>query len=213
MKTRSEQPGVFDREHETAQQRHVEAVLRLDELRTGGDLLRQPACAVLDRCDVGILGGAEQDAWGERDPATALEAMLVAHAARDLQQRDGVEIEHGLGLRMIAGLHAVAGQAQHIADAHRGAAQDVALDGDAVPVATGNLHDGCVTDPRQQRADREARHVTVRAAAVRRIDRVDVAFEHARAAIDLFRIGRIRRRELGRDRERPRAQHALETPG
>jgi hypothetical protein len=144
---------------------------------------------------------------------TALEVMLVAHFARDLEQRHGVEVENGLGLRMIAGLHAVTRQAQHIADAHRCAAQDVALDRDAVPVATRNLHDGCVTDPRQQRADREARHVTVRAAAVRRIDRVDVAFEHARAAIDLFRIRRIRRRELGRDRERPRAQHALETPG
>ena len=53
---------------------------------------------------------------------------------------------------MIAGLHAIAGQAQHVADAHGGAAQDVALDRDAVPVAAGDLHDRRVADTRQQGA-------------------------------------------------------------
>ena len=85
-----------------------------------------------------------------------------------------------LRLRVVARLHAVAGQAQHVAHAHRRGAQDVALDRDAVAVAAGDLHDRRVADARQERADGEARHVAVGAAAVGRVDRVDVAVEDAR---------------------------------
>ena len=124
-----------------------------------------------------------------------------------------VEIEHRLGLRMVAAAHTVAGEAQHVADAHRGAAQDVALDRDPVAVAARDLHHGRVADARQQRADGEARHVAVGAAAVRCVDRVDVAVEHARAAIDVLGIGGIGRVELGGDGECSGAQHALEAAG
>ena len=89
-------------------------------------------------------------------------------------------------------------------DAHRGAAEDVALDRDAVPVAARDLHHGRVADARQERAHGEARHVAVGAAAVGGVDRVDVAVEHAGAAVDVLGIGGIRRVELGRHRERAR---------
>ncbi len=138
--------------------------------------------------------------------------MIVAQRARDLEQRHAVQIEHRLGLRMIARLHAVARQAQHVADAHGGAAQNIALNGDAVLVAAGDLHDGRVADARQQGADGQARHVAIRAAAVGGVDRIDVAVEHARPFVHILRIGRIRRRKLGGDGEAARAQHALETP-
>jgi hypothetical protein len=68
--------------------------------------------------------------------------VVVAQATADLQQRHAVEVEHRLGLRMVAGLHPVAGQAQHVGHAHGRAAQDVALDRDAVLVAAGDLHHG-----------------------------------------------------------------------
>ena len=55
--------------------------------------------------------------------------------------------------------------------------------------------------------------MAVGAAAVGGVDRVDVAVEHARAPIDVVGVGRIRRGELGRDRERAGAQHALEAAG
>jgi hypothetical protein len=92
--------------------------------------------------------------------------VIVTQRARDAEQRRGVEVEDGLGLRVVTRLHAVTGQAQHVADTHRGAAQDIALDRDAVLVATGNLHDGRIADARQQRAHGEAGHMAVRAAAV-----------------------------------------------
>jgi hypothetical protein len=114
---------------------------------------------------------------------------------------------------MIAGLHAVAGEAQHVAHAHRRAAEYVSLDGNAVAVTAGNLHHRRVTDARQQRADGQAGHVAIRTAPVRGIDGIDVALEHAGAPVDILRVGRVRRSQFRGDRKGPGAQHALETTG
>ncbi len=111
---------------------------------------------------------------------------------------------------MIARLHAVAGQAEYVADSHRGAAQNIALDRDAVLVAAGDLHDGRITDARQERANRETRHVAVRAAAVGRVDRIDIAVENSCPFVHVLRVGGIRRREFGGDRKTARAQHPFE---
>ncbi len=137
--------------------------------------------------------------------------MFIAQGARDIEQRHAVQIEYRLGLRMIAGLHAVAGQAQHVAHAHRGAAENIALNGDAILVAAGDLHDGCVTDACQQRAHRDTRHMAIGAAAVGGIDGIDVAVEHPRALVHIVRIRGIRRRKLGGDCKAAGAQHALES--
>jgi len=59
----------------------------------------------------GILGGAEKYPRRKRDLAAALKVMIVAKRARDIEQRDAIQIEHGLCLRVIARLHAVAGEA------------------------------------------------------------------------------------------------------
>jgi hypothetical protein len=112
-------------------------------------------------------------------------AMLVAQHAADFEQRHRIQVEHRLGLRMIARLYAIAGQAQHVAHPHRRAAQDVALDRDPVAVAAGDLHHRRVADARQQCAHRQARHVAIRARAVGGVDGVDVAVEHARACVDI----------------------------
>ena len=208
-----EQPQVLDLPHEIPEQRHVVAVLRLDELRAGGDLLREPLRAPLGRLRERILGRTEQHARRAGDLAAAQEAVLVAQRARGLQQRERVEIEHRQRLRMIAGLHAVAGEAQQVAHAHRGAAEDVALDGDAVPVAAGDLHDRRIADARQQRAHGEARHVAVGAAAVGGVDGIDVAVEDARAPVDLFRIGRVGRRELAVTANCPARSTRSKRPG
>src|SRR6266700_1488979 len=52
--------------------------------------------------------------------------------------------------------------------------------------------------------------MAVRAAAVGRIDRIDVAIENPCPFVYVFRIGRIRRSKLRGDREAARTQHALE---
>ena len=130
-----EQSQVFHAIHEGAQQRHVETELRLDKLCTGGDFLRQALRAPLDRFREGIFRRTEEHARRMRDLAAREEVVLVAQRPRGLEQRQRVEIEHRQRLRVVARLHPIARQAQEIADPHRRAAENVALDGDAVLVA------------------------------------------------------------------------------
>src|SRR5271155_4036279 len=139
--------------------------------------------------------------------------MVVSQRARGFQQRDRVQVEYWLGLRMIASLHPVASQAQQVAYSHRGAAEYVPLDGDAVPISAGDLHDRRVADPGEQRADCNARHVAIGAATVGGVDRIDHAVEHTGPDVYLFRVGRIWRREFRGDGKLPRAQHALKPAG
>ena len=167
------------------------------------------ACGSAD----GFSAAPKNTRGAKRDLAAALEAVILTERSCDIEQRDAVQIEYRLRLRMIARLHAVAGQAQHVAYAHGGAAQDVALNGDAVFVAAGDLHDGRVADARQQRTHRDARHVAIGAAAVGSVDCIDIAVEHACALVDIFWIGGVRRRKLGGHGEPSCPQHALETAG
>jgi hypothetical protein len=85
------------------------------------------------------IGRAEKQARRRRQPAARQKAALVAHHADDGEKRDRVEVEDGLGLGVVAALHAVAGEAEHVADAERRGAEHRALDGDAVRVAAGDL--------------------------------------------------------------------------
>ena len=210
MKTLSIRPSASTCCMKSAQQRQVIAVLGLNELRTGRDFLGQPLRPPCVRQAGGIFRRTQEHARRETDLAAALKVMVIAQGARDAEQRHAVQIEHRLGLRMIAGLHAVAGQAQDVADAHGGAAENVALNRDAVLVAAGDLHDGRIADARQQRAHGETRHVAVRAAAVGGVDRIDIAVENPRAFVHFLRVGGIRRRKFGGDREAAGAQHAFE---
>jgi hypothetical protein len=136
--------------------------------------------------------------------------MLVAHGARGLEQAHRVQVEYRLRLGMIPRLHAIAGQAQDVANTHGGAAENVTLDGDAVLVAAGDLHDRRIADARQQRADRDARHVAIGAAAVGRVDGIDITVEYVRAPIDVLGIGGVGRGHLRGHRELARPQHPLE---
>ena len=106
-------------------QRHVEAVLGLAELGSGGDLLGEADRAEIVGRREGVLGGAQEHLRRGRDLAAGQETPLVAHGPDRLKQRDRVEIEDRLGLGMIAALHAVARQAQDVADAQRGGAEHV----------------------------------------------------------------------------------------
>ncbi len=140
--------------------------------------------------------------------------MLVAQRARGLKQRHGVQVEHRQRLRVVTRLHAVPGEAQDVAHPHRRPAQDVALDGDAVLVAAGDLHHRGVTDAREQGAHGKAGHVAVGAAAIGGVDGIDVAIEDARAAIDVLGVGGVRRCQFAGDRELiRRAARAPGAPG
>jgi hypothetical protein len=105
------------------------------------------------------------------------ELRIVAHDAHGFEQRHAVEVEDRLCARLVAGLHAVAGQAHDVGDAHGRAAQHVALDGDAVLVAAGDLHDRRITHAGQERADAHGGHVAVGAGRIDRVDAVHPAVE------------------------------------
>ncbi len=120
------------------------------------------------------------------------------------------EIEDGLRFRMVAALHAVAGEAEHVADAKRGGAEDRALDGDAVIVAAGDLQHRRIADAGQDGADGDARHVAMRPRAVGGVDAVDPALIGLGGLADFIGVGRVRRAELGGHGEFAAPEHALE---
>ena len=66
---------------------------------------------------------------------------LVAQPARGFQQLPRIEIEHRLGVGLIAGRRIVAAQDQQIAHAGRGGGEQLALQRDAVAVTAGELQD------------------------------------------------------------------------
>ena len=90
-----------------------------------------------------------------------------AQRARGAQHLERREIEHALRVRMIAVLRIVAGHEQEIADAEERGAEHVRLDGDAIPVARRDLHDGLEPAILQQARHRLRLHGHARARATR----------------------------------------------
>ena len=144
---------IADLLHVFAEHRHVEAILALDELGAGLDLLSEAVRAEVIGRGEGVDRRAQKHLGRRRQLAAGQELSIVAHGAHGFQQRHAVEVEDRLGARLVAGLHAVAGQAHDVGDAHGGSAQHVALDGDAVLVAAGDLHDRRIAHAGQKRAD------------------------------------------------------------
>ena len=68
-----------------------------------------------------------------------------------------VDVEHRLGVGLVAGLRVVAGEQQQIADAERGRAHQLALQRDAVLVAAGDLQDRLDAGAEQEGRPRQAR--------------------------------------------------------
>jgi hypothetical protein len=97
MKAFSAEPEVARLVHEAAQQRHVVAILRLDELRPGGDLLAHMQRPVVVGRRERVGGGADEDLRRLGDLAAGEEAPLVAHRPDGLEQRGGIEVEDRLG--------------------------------------------------------------------------------------------------------------------
>ena len=147
------QPQIADPRHEGLKPRHVEDIVGLDELGPRLDLFGQPLGAPFQRIDAGVLGGADEQPGRAGDLAARQEHALVAHGADGADQRQRVEIKDRFRAGLVARADIIAGQAQDIADPHRGGPQHIALNGDAVPVAARDLIDRAMSRPGQQRAD------------------------------------------------------------
>ncbi len=147
-----------------------------------------------------------------RNLAAGKKVGLVAHRAHGLKKRDRIEVEDGDCPGLIAGLHAVAGQAKDVGDAHGRGAEHVALDSDAISVAASRLHDDRVAHARQQRADADRGHVAVGARSVDSVDGVDPALKDGGSVVDILRVGGVGRVQLRRHCELAAPKHALEPP-
>ena len=208
----AQQTEVFDLLHIGPQTGNVVAVLGLDELGASSHFLSKPLSTPVKRLHKRVGRRTQKDTGRKSHLSAALEAMLVAHAPANFEQGHAVQVKHRFGLGMVTGLHTVATQAQHVAHTHGRTAQNIALNGDAVFVAAGDLHHRCVSHTRQQGTYGQAGHMAVGAAAVGGVDGVHIAVKHFGAAVDLAGVGRIGRLQLAGDGKAATAQHALQAP-
>ena len=182
--------------HERLENRHVVAVLGLNELGARLDLFRQTQVAKVLRRHKRVRSRAEEEVGRRRQLAAAQEDAAVTHNSGRAQKVQGVKIEDATRLRLIARAHVVARQAEDVAHAQRGRAQQIALNGDPVAVAATHLQDRLITCPRHQRATCHTAHMAVRARPVRRIDGVAYVPQLGDIGVNILWVGRIRRVQL-----------------
>src|SRR5262249_15853451 len=187
---------------------HAERGLR--EFGPGGDFGRElvglPARWRVDR----RVGGTEEEARVACDLAPGGKLALVAQLARHGRQRGRIDVEHRLGLRLVAGLRVVTGEAQEVVHATGGGAHEIGLQRNAVAIAAGELEDGRDTRAREQGRRDRGGEVRAGAGAVGDVDGVRQAGKRLRLAQQVVRVARDRRRDLGGDDELPRAQQRFQ---
>ena len=127
----------------------VHAELSLGEFGAGGgfgcELVRAPGRRRIDW----HVRGAEKECGVPRNFAPGGKLALVAQFACDRCQRDRVDVEHRLGLRLVAGPGIVTGETQYVAHAASGRAHEIGLERKPVAIAAGELEDGLDAGARQ----------------------------------------------------------------
>ena len=144
------------------------------------------------------------------DLAAGRQFAGVAQPPRGLQQLARIEIEHRLGVGLIAGARIVAAQHQQIAHAGRRRAQQIALQRDAVAVAAGELKDRLDALLDQHRRRRHRAKMRPRAGAVGDVDGIGEAFQRQRLGEQFVAVGGDRRRHFRGDDEALGAQLVLQ---
>ena len=187
------QAEVAHHRHEPGEERHVEDQLGLNEIGAGPDFLLEPERAEFQRRREGILDGANEEGRGLFELSPAQIDTAVAHTRGDLDELHRIDVIDPASFGMIAGGHIVAAHQHDVADAERRGTQQVRLQGEPVPVADRQLHDGLDPFLHQQVGRGQRRHVDVRAGVVGAVDGVDISAERARLPLDTRR-GRIARR-------------------
>ncbi|MEZ4635305.1 MAG: HAMP domain-containing sensor histidine kinase [Caldilineaceae bacterium] len=195
------QPQIAHVTHVRLQHRHVETVLRLDEIGAGRDLLGQPQVTELTWRRKRVGGGAEEESGRRGQLAPAEEDAVFAHRARRLEQLDRIEVEDAPRLGLIPGADVVTCEAEDILHAHRRRAQQITLHGDAVAVATAHLEHRFVAGAGEQRTATQTAHVTVGAGAIGGVDRVAHLGEDKGILVHVLGIGAIRCVQFGGHRE------------
>ena len=142
------------------------------------------------------VGGAEEERRLAGNLAPGRQLAVVAQPPRGLEQRFRIDVEHRLGIGLVAGFRVVAGEHQDVADAERGGAHQFALQRDAVLVAAGDLQDRLDAGAEKDRRGRERAHVGAGAGAVGDIDRIGEPAQRRRLAQQVLRVAGDRRGDL-----------------
>ncbi len=114
---------------------------------------------------------------------------------------DRVEIEHALGLLVVAHHRVVAGEAEDVGDAHERRRQQVGLQAQTVAVAAGGLEDGVAAAADDLAGDRERAQAHDRALVVGDVQAVDLVLEQVDVVQHALDIGALRRADLAGDDE------------
>ena len=101
----------------------------------------------------------------------------LADADRGRDQGAGIEVEHRLGVGLVARGRIVAAQHQQVADAERRRAEQVALQREPVAVAAGQLQHRLDAVALQQHGGGERAQMRPRAGSIRHVNGVRQAFE------------------------------------
>lgn len=107
-----------------------------------------------------------------------------------------VEVEHRLGIGLVAGRRLVARQDQKVPDPERGRAHEVALQANAVAVPAGQLQDRIDPGLQQKRCRRQRPHVGARAGSIGDVDRIRQALKGRRLADQIARVAGHGRHDL-----------------
>ena len=152
----------------------------------------------LERVGLGRDDGADEEV-GRAIQLVARPVGAGIHLLAALDQMDRVEIEHALGLLVIAHHRVVAGEAEDVGDAQERGRQQVGLQAQAVAVAAGGLEDGVAAAAHDLAGHRQGAQAHDRALVVGDVQAVDTCPSAGRCRAACARhwcpsAGRSRRR-------------------
>ena len=185
----------------------IHAELRLHELRAGGDLGGEAHSAASPAG--GSIGMSAAPRKNAALPATSrpVGSLPSSRSRRAVSiSVFEVDVEHRLGVGLIAGLGVVAGEQQNVVNVERRRAHQFALQRDAVLVAAGDLQDRLDAGVDQERRRGERAHVGAGAGAIGDIDRVGEPAQRRRLAQQILRVAGHRRGDLRRHDKTARPQ-------
>ena len=131
-------------------------------------------------------------------PAQSLPCVQLVAA---LDEVDGIEVEHALGLLVIAHAGVIAGEAQDARDPQERRRKQVRLQGQAVAVAAGHLEDGVAAPGDDLVADGERAQAHDRALVVGDVEAVDLVLEEIDVVEHRADVGALGRADLAGDDE------------
>ena len=154
--------------------------------RAGLDFVVEAAQFVLDVGHAGIGGDADGEVGAGADGVGA-DVEAVVEAADDVDQADGVDVEDGSCVRIVAQLGRIAGEAEDVVQADGRGAEQVRLNAEDIAIAAGVVENGFDAGVLLN-LDAEALRAHARRGAGRvgHVDGVDAELRQDARALDLL---------------------------